>query len=196
RRRRGPAGADRPGRHYRVRPDQRVRHRRLRRPRRVRDRLMRFGRGLAGPGSGSRRRRGASVALAAVLVVALGGCTQVVVGTPHISDGVKDQVPDAQLGIKGYEGGEIDVLAKNALADIQAYWEEHFESDFGTAWTPLEGGYYSVDPEQDDSVPCFDNPEEAAGNAFYCPSIDAIVYDRTFLQALADEFGKFIVPLV
>lgn len=153
---------------------------------------MRRSRGWAGV----RLRRPLAIVTAVIMCLSLAACSQVIVGTPHVSDGVKDQVPDAQLQIKGDQGTEIDTLAKNALSDIQAYWEEHFESDFGTKWTPLEGGYYSVDPAKDSSVPCFDNPKDAEGNAFYCPSIDAIVYDRTFLQSLADEFGKFIVPLV
>lgn len=143
------------------------------------------------------RRRGVLVAVIAVVGLLASGCAQVVRGSGQPSDAMRDNVANARLEIKGAEDdNEIDTLAKNALSDIQSYWKQNFKELFGRKWAPLKGGYYSVDPKKDSAIPCFDNPREAEGNAFYCPSVDAIVYDRGFFADLAEEFGDFIVPLV
>lgn len=150
-------------------------------------------------------RRTALVSLC-VLGVLLSGCAQLIDGQGETSDGVRPNVAPSKLPIVGSTDEEIDTLTRNALADINAFWEEEFPSVFGAEFEPLAGGYFSVDPANfdEDSYPddigCFDSPSDVENNAFYCfpqPSGgDNIVYDRTLLESLAADFGRFIPALV
>ncbi|NEK86374.1 hypothetical protein GCU60_11480 [Blastococcus saxobsidens] len=156
------------------------------------------------------RRRGVRLLTAVLgLVLCLGtsGCAVVVLGeaTPARPD-----LPDAPAGEVTVLGGTdepADVVARNALADLESYWAEQLPAVFGTAFEPLRGGYFSVDPaalvpgEFPDGVGCGADPREAENNAFYClavqdPNSDSITYDRAFLTELADGYGRFLPALV
>jgi predicted metalloprotease len=111
------------------------------------------------------------------------------------------------VNIVGAAGGPIDTLARNALSDLESYWSAQFPKVFGKDFTPLQGGYFSVDPGNVDpadfpqGVGCGSQPLEVEGNAFYCqapdtPNSDSITYDRSFLAELADGYGRFIPALV
>jgi len=147
---------------------------------------------------------------AAVLLCALGllipGCARAIDGQGQTNDGVRPNVASSTLEIVGASDEDIDTLARNALADLEAYWTETFPQVYGEEFQPLAGGYYSVDPsdfdvsEYPDDIGCFDDVEDVKNNAFYCfaqPSGgDNIVYDRTLLEGLAAEYGRFIPALV
>jgi len=144
------------------------------------------------------------VALAAALV--LTGCAQVIEGTGTTSDGVRPNVAPANLQIVGATDLDIDTLSRNALADLNTYWEDVFPEVYGSPFEPLAGGYFSVDPDNfneenyPEDIGCFDGPEDVENNAFYCfpqpEGGDNIVYDRTLLEGLAAEYGRFIPALV
>ena len=43
--------------------------------------------------------------------------------------------------------GDVDRLARNALADLNDFWSEAYPEFYGEDFTPLAGGYWSVDTE-------------------------------------------------
>lgn len=156
------------------------------------------------PRSRSFRPAFASVAL----VVALGasGCVSVVVGRPGQQPSPQ-RSPTSEVVVVGAAAGDVDVQARNALADLEVYWAERFPDVFGREFPPLRGGYFSVDPDSSDprefpqGVGCGLDLQQAASNAFYCqdrqsPNSDAITYDRQFLAELAGDYGRFLPALV
>lgn len=137
----------------------------------------------------------------------LTGCSVVVTG---LASPARPPVTDVALGDTGVVGAtdeEVDVLARNALTDLETYWAEQFPEVFGAPFEPLAGGYFSVDPGNADpalyprGIGCGSDPGDVENNAFYCvapdaPNSDSISYDRTFLADLGAEFGRFLPALV
>ena len=144
------------------------------------------------------------------LAVTLAGCGSTLVpgqassAQPPITD-----VAPADFSITGAAETEADVTARNALADLEDFWAQTFPDVYGEEFPVLAGGYFSVDPgDVDESlypggeIGCSSPPGDVEGNAFYCPpdvgasNEDSISYDRTFLQELADEYGRFLPALI
>ncbi|MGY1812015.1 neutral zinc metallopeptidase [Blastococcus sp. SYSU D00820] len=148
--------------------------------------------------------------LAAVLVgggLLTSGCVVQVTGSARPAVPAPPDVTDAELPVVGSDDGEVDTVARNALADLETYWAEQLPAVFDVEFEPLEGGYFSVDPadadptDYPDGIGCGSDPEEVAGNAFYCeagglPNSDSISYDRSYLAELADRSGRFLPALV
>ena len=135
------------------------------------------------------------------------GCATVVIGRPTALQPSPADAPDGEVDVVGSTDEPVDVLARNALADLEEYWATTLPEVFGRPFEPLAGGYFSVDPGDVDprvypqGVGCGADPREAESNAFYClapdaPNSDAITYDRAFLAELAENFGRFIPALV
>ncbi|PWW55459.1 neutral zinc metallopeptidase [Actinokineospora spheciospongiae] len=136
------------------------------------------------------------------LAVALVACTTTVSGTPVGQGSVvapdRGGAADTSF-VKNTDGGEIDRLAATVVDDVRAYWTDAFPSTFDTRFDDLAGGYYSVDTSDADSPkpPCADSPVDVEGNAFYCPTSDAIAWDRAaLLPVLRERFGEAAVVLV
>jgi predicted metalloprotease len=166
--------------------------------------------------SSSRRSLAGAVLAGALVLGALSGCAVTLVpGTASPVSGEAGDVPAEEFPIIGAADDEVDRLARNALADLNAYWDEQFGPTFGVDFTGLTGGYYSVDPGDVDPgaypggrVGCGEEALAVEDNAFYCPPSDdypngdAIQYDRAFLRDLAfgtDQapgYGRFIPALV
>ncbi|MDQ3735629.1 MAG: hypothetical protein M3400_16810 [Actinomycetota bacterium] len=161
----------------------------------------------------SHPRRRPALGLTAVCVsvaaLSLTGCASVVPGVATPANGLRMDVPDSDLEIFGAGDGEVDRLVRNALADLETFWGQEFPDVFGTEFVPLEGGYYSVDPEDFnpddypddvDSDACLEDlVDSVSGNAYYCLAGnegDVIVYDRTLLEALGAEYGPFLPAMV
>src|SRR3954453_19192260 len=161
------------------------------------------------------------VLLRAVIGAVLGstvltGCAvSLIQGNPTPASGVSGDVAPADFPIIGASDDEIDRITRNALADLNQYWSEQFEPTFSQDFTPLAGGYFSVDPNNLDpaqypngQIGCGEPPDAVEDNAFYCgpsddyPNGDAIQYDRSFLDELAfggggsGGYGRFIPALV
>jgi predicted metalloprotease len=149
------------------------------------------------------------VVLATVLSTVTGCAVALVPGTATPASEQVSEVASEEFPIIGAVDDEVDRLARNALTDLNAYWSEQFEPTFGTGFTPLAGGYYSVDPDDvnpaaypDGHIGCGLPPDAITDNAAYClPSDeyaggDAISYDRSFLRELAEQYGRFIPALV
>jgi predicted metalloprotease len=145
-------------------------------------------------------------AVLALAAVWLTGCATVVVGRPE----ARQSAPRAGGGeatVVGAAGGAVDQLATDALADLEEYWAEVFPDVFDRRFVPLQGGYFSVDPDDVDpaqypqGVGCGSDPRELENNAFYCqspnaPNADSISYDRAFLGELGEDYGAFLPALV
>lgn len=149
-------------------------------------------------------RRALPVALSVLL---LAGCaTEVVTGQASPGPGEPVDVPADDFPITGVSDEPIDQFARNALADLNTFWGEAYPQFFDDEFTPLEGGYFSVDSEAVDEgaypetgIGCDGSPtspDEVAGNAFYDPTCDVIAYDRALLEELATDYGRFLVPVV
>jgi predicted metalloprotease len=141
------------------------------------------------------------------LALCLTGCVSFVVGRPSSLSPSGTGGAGGEVTVEGATDDPVDRLAEGALADLETYWAEQFPDVFGTAFTPLQGGFFSVDPNDvrpgdfPGGVGCGAQPLEVEGNAFYCqepgtPNSDSITYDRAFLAELADNFGEFIPALV
>jgi predicted metalloprotease len=157
------------------------------------------------PASPLRRAAVALLATAALLLVS--GCSFVVAGRPSAARPPASDIPAADLAVVGATDGPVDTLARNALADLETYWAQQFPDVFGQDFAPLRGGYFSVDPNDVDpgaypqGIGCGSDPRDVEGNAFYCTAPDAvnsdsISFDRAFLQAVAEQYGRFIPALV
>jgi predicted metalloprotease len=163
-------------------------------------------------------RRGLTRAAVGALLssIVLTGCAVTLIdGHASPAAGVAGDVAPEEFPILGAADDEIDRIARNALADLNAYWTEQFRPTFDEEFAPLAGGYYSVDPNDLDpaqypngQIGCGEPPEAVEDNAFYCgpsseyPNGDAIQYDRAFLGELAfgsggsEGYGRFIPALV
>lgn len=153
-----------------------------------------------------------AVAIAALGMVALlGGCGQTVTGTPtamgdidptsagglEITDGPsgpREDVEDGSLTVEGADGGEMDRLATNAIADLYDYWHEQLPLHFGQEFDEL-ARLVSYDSEGAALTIC---GASTAGlvNAFYCGGggEDAIAWDRgVLLPTLNEMFGPMSV---
>jgi predicted metalloprotease len=159
--------------------------------------------------SASRRLLAAVVGSIAALPVLTGCGFTFVVGSASPATGQVATVQSEDFPIVGATDDQIDLLARNALVDLNAYWREQFPDTFAQEFTPLGGGYYSVDPNDIDpalypggQIGCGEPPDAVEDNAFYCPPSneypngDAIQYDRAFLRDLAEDYGRFLPALV
>jgi len=167
--------------------------------------------------SSSPRRVLAGALVSAVLgSTALTGCAAALIeGNASPAAGVAGNVDPQDFQIIGATDDEIDQIARNALLDLNTYWAAQFPDTFSEDFTPLTGGYYSVDPANIDpaqypngQIGCGEPPQAVENNAFYCgtsnqyPNGDAIQYDRAFLDELAfgsaghEGYGRFIPALV
>ncbi|MBW4716525.1 neutral zinc metallopeptidase [Saccharothrix obliqua] len=147
-----------------------------------------------------RRASARLVLLVAVVSTALvaTGCTQLVDGRAVAGKVVAGGGVDPGF-IRGTDGGTIDRLAGTAITDVDAFWQEAFPATFGEKWQPLDGGVYSVDTSDPSAKPppCTEKASDVEGNAFYCPSADAIAWDRAaLLPVLQDRYGDAAVVIV
>jgi predicted metalloprotease len=155
---------------------------------------------------GQLRRRAAAVLTVLAASLWATGCSASFADRTAATSSHAD-VASADLQITGASADRVDAGARNALADLQAYWGRQFPDVFEQKLTPLQGGFFSVDPARagpsqfPDGVGCGTAPADVKGNAFYCqspgtPHSDSISYDRTFLAQLADRYGAFLPDLV
>jgi predicted metalloprotease len=153
-----------------------------------------------------RRLRRALVAAAAGSLL-LTGCATSVVGSASPGDRAPVDISADDFPITGAVDGDLDQYVRNALGDLQDFWEKSYPEFFGGELEPLSGGYFSVDSDDIDSsayprstgIGCADDPTDpdaVAGNAFYNPNCDSISYDRALLQELSDDYGPALGPFV
>ncbi|MGY1604604.1 neutral zinc metallopeptidase [Geodermatophilus sp. SYSU D00815] len=149
-----------------------------------------------------------TITAAAVGSVLLTGCSSTVTGVASPGDGVPRDVTAEEFPIVNAEDGNVvDQAARNAFVDLYTFWNEAYPEAYGEELPVLESPVFSVDVDNidpaafPDGVSCGLDPLEVENNAFFCafpgePNSDSITYDRVFLQDLADEFGRSLVPFV
>jgi len=139
-----------------------------------------------------------------IVLTSVTACTTTVTGSPTSGDTVVTGGDSGDSGVdpsfvKGTDGSSIDRLAAAVVTDVENFWRASFPSVFDKEWTPLEGGFYSVDTTdyKADPPPCAQNASDVEGNAFYCPTDDVIAWDRAaLLPVLRERFGEASVMLV
>ncbi|MGA9870183.1 MAG: metallopeptidase [Rhodococcus sp. (in: high G+C Gram-positive bacteria)] len=123
-----------------------------------------------------------------------------VAGLP-VTDGPSGPRPGARnssLDVRNAEGTDSDVLATNAIDDIQRYWTQTYPELFTTQFTPVSE-LISWDAGQDDGDGIRFCGLRTGGvpNAAYCTRDNTIGWDRTILlPALVDAFGPMAVVMV
>ncbi|MGZ4548955.1 MAG: neutral zinc metallopeptidase [Blastococcus sp.] len=143
----------------------------------------------------------------AVTCLLLGACANTaVVGVASPGPGEPVDVSAQAFPITGVSSTPIDQFARNALTDLNTFWARAYPEFFHGAFTPLAGGYFSVDSKHPDraaypatGIGCTRSPaspDSVAGNAFYDPGCDSIAYDRSLLQELSTDYGRFLVAVV
>ncbi|SDP30695.1 Predicted metalloprotease [Nakamurella panacisegetis] len=88
-------------------------------------------------------------------------------------------------------GSGDDAVVAGVLTDLNTYWSATLPTAFGHEFAPLTGGYVSIDSSADAGRSwCITSPSQIAGNAYYCPTGDAIVYDSAGLvPVLLGHYG-------
>jgi predicted metalloprotease len=143
-----------------------------------------------------RTRAAAALSLLLVCALAVSGCsTTVTVGSASFA--LPSDAPNANVSIVGTADTPTDHIAANAISDIQGFWKAEMPAVFHEDYQPVSGGFYSIDPSTASQVPCLDSPKKLAGNAFYCPSKDVVVWDRNgLLTQMSQAFGKYAAAMV
>ncbi|SFB16241.1 Predicted metalloprotease [Amycolatopsis marina] len=140
------------------------------------------------------------------LLALLGNGCAAVGGTAHPSSTIVADTVERNTAslvdpgfVRGSDGGEIDRLAATVLTDVQDYWRQRYPEIFGDQWQELDGGFHSSDTADAGATapPCTEDAAVIAGNAYYCPSEDVIVWDRAaLLPVLTERYGAGAVMLV
>ena len=111
-----------------------------------------------------RTPRALLVALAAGLLLA--GCTQVVPGQSGAVTGA------ARIATTPVADADV---AQTAVTALQGFWRAQFPSTFGRPWRDISR--FLPVHTRDRRVPCVSSTADVAGQAFYCPSADTVVWD-------------------
>lgn len=124
--------------------------------------------------------------------------------------GIDDAAPALAIrhvGVATATTRSDDALVAGVLYDIGTFWADTMPTVFHVAFRPLAGGYVSIDSTAAAGTSyCVSSPDQISGNAYYCPTGDAIVYDSAGLvpvlighygvagltAAFAHEFGHAI----
>jgi predicted metalloprotease len=156
-------------------------------------------------------RVGLALAAVGVVVAQIGGCGQTVAGKPTVMadidtddagglavtdgpTGPREGVPDATLEVEGADGGEMDRLAVNAVADLYEYWAAEMPANFDEEFEEIQR-LLSYDANGEGVEICGASTKGLV-NAFYCGGggEDAIAWDRgELLPGLTDMFGEMSV---
>lgn len=106
----------------------------------------------------------------------------------------------ASLPIIGDGHTRFDQLVRNALTDVEQFWNQAYPTlSGGSPLKPLAGGVYSVETNRPNLAnACMKaQPKAANNNAFYCRLDDSFAYDRIGLvKIITDKLGANFVPLV
>ncbi|RBO90317.1 neutral zinc metallopeptidase [Nocardia puris] len=110
--------------------------------------------------------------------------------------GPRSGVPDTTLQAENGDGGAVDRLALNAIADVEDFWKaeygKHFEGEFQPA-----SKYISWNAREDEGVDFCKTDTYKFVNAAYCRLDHSIGWDRGVLLPLIEEkFGPMAVVMV
>lgn len=144
------------------------------------------------------RQAGICAAACAVLVLLVSGCARVVPGRASAAA----PPATAAVGAPGADAAgtpaDSDEVAAAAAAALQELWRTEFRVAFGREWRDVES-FVAVRPgsPRAPAPPCVESAADLAGQAFYCPSADAVVWDAEgLLPDLQDRFGPVGILVV
>jgi hypothetical protein len=82
-------------------------------------------------------------------------------------------------------------VAAQTLDAVAGYWRQAFPTAFDMPWIELRGGLHPLDPGSGGpGALCIAGPGQIAGNAYYCPADDGIVYDvGVLVPVLLHSYG-------
>ncbi|WP_442239012.1 metallopeptidase [Rhodococcus sp. TAF43] len=163
----------------------------------------------------TRRPAGAvatSLVLVAVAMSAAAGCSSTIDGRAvSIYDdpftvaglpaqggpsGPREGAPDTSRTVTDGDGGAIDTLAANAIADIEDYWTAEYPTIFKGRFQPVTD-LLSWNPDDTGGHRFCGMATEDLVNAAYCVKQDTIGWDRSYLlPGLVDTFGPMSVVMV
>ncbi len=157
--------------------------------------------GVGGTVSGmGRRARGRSVAAAvlmAVLLTASSRATAADQGLPaeRIDTGFAGAVQISDLTVPTAQRPTDDPTVAAVLTDLTTYWKRAVPATFHVQMTALRGGFQSIDPAATGFKPgakplCITAPSQIAGNAYYCPGVDGLMFDSgALVPVLLGQYG-------
>ncbi|MDJ0396604.1 metallopeptidase [Rhodococcus sp. G-MC3] len=112
--------------------------------------------------------------------------------------GPRPGAPNSALRVENAEGTDADLIATNAIDDIQQFWKQTYPELFKTQFAPVSK-LISWDAGEDEGEGIRFCGLRTGGvpNAAYCMRDDTIGWDRTILlPALIDAFGPMSVVMV
>ena len=134
-----------------------------------------------------------SVAAAVLLLAACSGPKPEVSGPASKPAAPPDT---SSIKIEGDASVPVNKIAIQAIADLEQYWGDQYPTLYNSDWEPVSGGYYAV-TEDSEAPPCTTDPQEVAGNAFYCSTEDVVAWDaQLLLPDLQEKYGDFVIPVV
>ncbi|WP_280243126.1 metallopeptidase [Nocardia abscessus] len=165
----------------------------------------------------AKKKRFGVVAVLAVVAMVLAGCAQGTNGTAaqQVSppadtwelagsmtasgpNGPRKGVPDAPLTADNGDGGAIDQLALNAVADVQDFWTARYPEYFPGTFKPVTR-YISWDAKapKTQSIKFCKSDTYQVVNAAYCGGDHTIGWDRgVLLPKLVQKYGEMAVVMV
>lgn len=153
---------------------------------------------------------GLVMVLSVTLIVAVAGAGGVT-GTPVAAERIDTLAGGVPISVAGSFGAAaapgtpLDPFRSSAdgdrtvsavLADLSDFWTAQVAGGGGSALRPPAGGFVSMDsssagPSSGGPALCIADPAQIAGNAFYCPTQDGIVYDSSALvPVLLGSYGS------
>ncbi|MCP2298504.1 Predicted metalloprotease [Nocardia amikacinitolerans] len=112
--------------------------------------------------------------------------------------GPRPGVPDTTLTAENGDGGPVDQLALNAIADIEEFWKAEYAKTFPGTFEPVNK-YISWDARapKEQSVKFCKTDTHKLVNAAYCGLDHTIGWDRrVLLPLLEDKYGPMSVVMV
>lgn len=110
--------------------------------------------------------------------------------------GARPDVPDAEVAVTNTNGGEVDTMLANAVADIETYWSQRFPELFHRDFEPVTE-LISWDPTERDGPTFCGESTEGLPNAGYCSKDHTIGWDRELLlPEVIEKFGDIAAVFV
>ena len=149
-------------------------------------------------------RRPAALALVLVLVATGAACARPIPGRPGVAN-----PPDASSTSTGPTAGPTPepsaaepagtpaAVAEASTRALQAFWRDAFPTAFGKPWREITQ-FVPVHSHDTTAVPppCLRRAADVTGQAYYCPTADAVVWDTDELIPQLQEKNGPAGPLV
>ncbi|APE33307.1 metallopeptidase [Nocardia mangyaensis] len=163
----------------------------------------------------ARAKTARALLIAVAVVLSIAGCARAIDGhgvsiyddpfqvaglpTTGGPNGPRPGVADSELTATNGDGGEVDALALNAIADIQAYWQSAFPAEFpGEEFDPVVKLIsWNARASRSQAVEFCSESTYHLVNAAYCRTDNSIGWDRAMLlPTMSETFGKMSVVMV